>query len=381
MPLRRFDKDGAAGEIDDAAFAVSRSSVVDVEKRECADESGGGSTRLDAASSLESMNLFAAAGMDLPRSGPSGLKPVAPRTLRTPLFAYKVVEAARGKAAFAPTDAERELASEYARKAKKAFGRQNETAVRATLVADVFVGLLGYRRIDPENEYTLAEERHIGRGAVDVALGRFDDSSGRAEVVAPLELKGPRTLDLDAPMPGRGKSPVQQAWEYAIDAPGAHWVLVSNCLEIRLYGFGRGRDAYEVFDLTRLDEQEEHARLWLLLSAERTLGGGLDALLRETDSAYKDITDELYKQYKGLREDLMGFLVHSADGPKLGALQAIEPAQKILDRILFIAFAQRTDLLPDRLLELAATSRNEFAPRPKWENFVALFRAVDRGNA
>ena len=58
-------------------------------------------------------------------------------------------------------------------------------------------------------------------------------------------------------MPGRGKTPVQQAWDYAIDVPGAKWVLVSNCLEIRLYGFGRGRDAYELFDLTRLDDPEE----------------------------------------------------------------------------------------------------------------------------
>ena len=326
------------------------------------------------------MDLFASAGMELPRSGPSGRRPIAPRSLHVPLFAYKVVEAARARAAFAPSEDQRKLAANYARKAKKAFGKQNESAVRATLVAEVLVGLLGYTRIDPESEYTLAEERQVGRGAVDVALGRFDDAAGRADIVAPFELKGPKTHDLDAPMPGRGRSPVQQAWEYAIDAPGAHWVLVSNCLEIRLYAFGRGRDAYEVFDLTRLDEAEEHARLWLLLSAQRTLGGGLDALLRETDSAYRDITDALYKQYKDLREDLMGFLVHSADGPKLPALDAIEPAQKILDRILFIAFAQRTDLLPDRLLELAAEARNDFAPRPRWDNFIALFRAVDRGN-
>ena len=326
------------------------------------------------------MDLFASAGMDLPRPGPSLRRPT-PRSLRIPLFAYKVVEAARARAAFAPTDSQRKLAADYARKARKAFGRQNETAVRSTLISDVLVSLLGYTRIDPEHEYTLAEERSVGRGAVDVALGRFDDSAGQAQIVAPFELKGPRTLDLDAPMSGRGKSPAQQAWEYAIDAPGAHWVLVSNCLEIRLYGFGRGREAYEVFDLTRLDDENEHARLWLMLSAERVLGGGLDALLRETDSAYKDITNELYGQYKDLRTRLMAFLVDSADGPKLPALQAIEPAQKILDRILFVAFAQRTDLLPDRLLERAATSRNEFVPQPLWTNFANLFRAVDKGNA
>ena len=77
---------------------------------------------------------------------------------------------------------------------------------------------------------------------------------GRKKVVAPFELKGPDTKDLDRIMPGRGKTPVQQAWEYANDAPGAKWVLVSNCVELRLYRYGRGREAYEVFDLTRLNE-------------------------------------------------------------------------------------------------------------------------------
>ena len=181
-------------------------------------------------------------------------------------------------------------------------------------------------------------------------------------------------------MPGRGRSPVQQAWDYAIDAPGSRWVLVSNCVEIRLYGFGRGRDAFELFDLTRLDDPEEHARLCLILSAERLLGGATDALLRDTDSAYKNITNDLYAEYKGLRDRLIGFLTGAADGPKLTLLSAIELAQKLLDRILFIAFAQRTDLLPDRLLERALSARNEFLPQPLWRNFQALFRNVDQGN-
>ncbi|MFZ0571797.1 MAG: DNA methyltransferase, partial [Rhodomicrobium sp.] len=200
------------------------------------------------------------------------------------------------------------------------------------------------------------------------------------DIAAPFELKGPDTHDLDQIMPGRGRSPVQQAWDYAIDAPGSKWVLVSNCVEVRLYGFGRGRDAYEMFDLSRLHEPEEHARLWLLLSAERFLGGATDKLLRETDSAYKEITDELYSQYKGLRVQLMDFLTSSGEDPKLSLLQAIEVSQKILDRILFIAFAQRTSLLPDWLLEQASKDRNKFLPQPIWKNFLAIFKAVDGGN-
>ncbi len=328
--------------------------------------------------SLTVMNLFAASGIELPRGGAGSRRSPSPRSLRLPLFAYKVVEAARAKLAFAPSVEEIRIARDYARKARAGFARAKETAVRSSLVHDVLIGLLGYKGLDPERAYSLAEEESVARGAVDVALGRFDAEA--REIAAPFELKGPTTHDLDAPMPGRGRSPVQQAWDYANDVKGAHWVLVSNCLEIRLYGFGRGRETYESFDLGRLDEPEEHARLYLLLAADRLLGGGLDELLRETDSAYRDITEELYRQYSALRDRLIDYIVNAADGPHLTSLAAIEPAQKILDRILFVAFAQRTDLLPDRLLERASKASNEFAPQPLWTNFTNLFRAIDKGN-
>lgn len=318
----------------------------------------------------------------MPPTGTQGARArkSAPRTLRTPLFAHKVVEEARRKAAFSPRPEQVEAAVEYARKAKKNFGKLKEEAVRPIFFSTILEKLLGYKTADPDARYSLAFERPIRHGKVDVALGNFQEAEGVNEVIAPFEFKGPKTIDLDAPMPGRGRSPVQQAWDYAIDAPGARWVLVSNCLEIRLYGFGRGRDAYEVFDLTQLDNPEEHARLWLLLSADRFLGGATDALLRETDSAYKDVTQRLYADYKLLRDRVIDFIVNSSDGPKLSLFAAIEPAQKILDRILFIAFAQRTDLLPSRVLERAAEARNDFNPAPIWQNFTALFRAVDQGD-
>ena len=77
---------------------------------------------------------------------------------------------------------------------------------------------------------------------------------------------------------------------------------------------------------------------------------------------------------------MIAFLVNSSDGPKLALGAAIEPAQKILDRILFIAFAQRRELMRGDLLETALKSHNEFNPQPVWSNFLGLFRHVDKGN-
>jgi hypothetical protein len=328
------------------------------------------------------MDLFTTAGIELDESGRAGGRlRRSPRTLRVPLFNYKVVAEARKRFTFDPTPQQLLAAAGYASTAKSSkFARQKETAVRALFTEKVLGEILGYTPYDPEQPYTLAHERAIRSGAVDVALGRFGGPDNSDDMVAPFELKGPGTHDLDAIMPGRGRSPVQQAWDYAIDAPGSRWVLVSNCVEIRLYGFGRGRDAYEIFNLTKLDDPEEHARLCMVLSAARLLGGATDALLRETDSAYKNITGKLYVDYKALHERLIAFLVGAIDGPKLPMTAAIELAQKLLDRILFIAFAQRTELLPDRLLERAAKERSVFLPKPLWHNFEALFRAVDEGN-
>ena len=89
--------------------------------------------------------------------------------------------------------------------------------------------------------------------------------------------------------------------EYAIDAPGAR-VLVSNCAEIRLYAFGHGREQYETWDLSLLDDPQEHERPWLLIGAQNLLSGRTAALLDESAHEQKDITDKLYVDYKKTRD-------------------------------------------------------------------------------
>ncbi len=329
------------------------------------------------------MDLFLSAGIILGDGGRGGRRgrSAVGRALRIPLLNYKVVAEKQKDFNFDFSPQQIDVAKSYAKAAGSApFAKLKETEVRNLFCQKILGNVLGYTQVDADPPYTVAFERAIRRGAVDVALGRFGSADADDEIVAPFELKGPTTPDLDAIMPGRGYSPVQQAWNYAIDVPGCRWVLVSNCIEIRLYGFGRGRDAYEQFDLRRLDDAHELERLWLLLSAKQLLGGATEALLRQSDSAYKDITDDLYKDYSKLRERLLSYMTDAADGPKLAMAPAIEIAQKLLDRILFVAFAERTDLLPDKLIERAAKARNEWRPEPYWSNFLALFHEIDVGN-
>ena len=183
------------------------------------------------------------------------------------LFNRKTVNRALTKIVFDPTEQQLKAAKDWAAQVRHPnFHKARETAVRGEFIQTVLVTLLGYTPYRAGETYTIATEEALGKGAVDTALGTF--SGSERTILAPFELKGPGTDDLDAIMPGRNKSPVQQAWEYAIDAPGAKWVLVSNCAEIRLYAFGHGRELYELWDLGRLDDPQAHEQLWLLIGAQ-----------------------------------------------------------------------------------------------------------------
>ncbi|MBM1308401.1 N-6 DNA methylase, partial [Ponticoccus sp. SC2-23] len=150
-------------------------------------------------------------------------------------------------------------------------------------------------------------------------------------------------------------------------------------IELRFYGFGEGTSAYEEFRLDQLTDPEEYARFMLLLSAENLLSGRTADLLKESRREDKDITDSLYQDYKDLRLKLLS-AVQEADAA-IAPLDAIALAQKILDRVLFIAFAEDTGLLPDNTLENAFIARDPYNPRPVWDNFKGLFRAIDEGNS
>lgn len=252
---------------------------------------------------------------------------------------------------------------------------RGERQLRGTFIQRFFVTLLGYQPFGSAADFTVTEEARAGTGSADLALGRF--SARAAEVIAPVELKGPDTPNLDLVMPGRHKSPVQQLWEYAMDMPGARFLVLSNMLEIRVYAVGHTRRVYERFDLLQLaQDAREYHRLLLVLGADNLLGGHTARLLEESAQAEKEITRQLYADYRRWRIELIAALAQANDLPP-GAL--IAPAQKLLDRVLFVAFAQQRGLLPANTLQDVHRSGSPWAPQPRYEHYKGLFRAVDQG--
>jgi hypothetical protein len=253
----------------------------------------------------------------------------------------------------------------------------SETQNDAEFIQRILIDVLGYKGSSAGDSWTVAKNQPIGSGNVDVALGNFSVANP-PHIIAPFELKGARLRDLDAEMPGRHKSPVQQAWEYAMDAKGAKWVLVSNYREIRLYAVGYGRKNYETFDLATMTVEENYTRFQLLLSARNLLSERSLKLLEESEATEKDITKKLYDDYKDVRSRLIAEFM--AEKNSRSASEAVELSQTILDRVLFIAFAEDKGLLKRDTLKQAFELRNPYSPQPAWENFKGLFTAIDSGN-
>jgi len=296
------------------------------------------------------------------------------RLFREALFNKKTLESALQRTPVPIAAAQQEAAARWTAN-KDIFGNLNESQLEQRFNQEIVQNLLGYHEEEAGRPGTMRAKQAIGSGTVDLALGRFAGTD--AQIAAPFELKGPRT-DLDRIMPGRAKTPVQQAWDYAVNARGARWVLVSNMRVLRLYAFGHGTLAYEEFNLEHLDDAAELQRLVLLLHADRLLGGQTADLLARSADADRDITGQLYKDYKALRATVTQFLADQH--PEIAPEPRIGLVQKLLDRIVFVAYAEDTALLPSDSLKSAIRFYDPYRPLPKWERLKVLFHSVDTGN-
>lgn len=178
---------------------------------------------------------------------------------------------------------------------------------------------------------------------------------------------------------------MQQAWDYANHSPGCRWILVSNYRETRLYSTARTPDVYEVFLLEDLADLAAFKRFYFVLARENLLAKApdqlspVDQLLAASAQVEAEITKELYEEYRTLRRKLYLHLGHAHSN--LPAAEVLGHAQTILDRILFIAFAEDRGLLPPNTIADACAHRDKYDPKPIWRNFQAIFRWIDEGNA
>ncbi|MBL8999717.1 MAG: N-6 DNA methylase [Phycisphaerae bacterium] len=227
-----------------------------------------------------------------------------------------------------------------------------------------------------EHKYTVP-----GIGTADAAFGDFPADNSPVAVV---ELKNANN-DLDRDK-SNGRTAVQQCWDYLNALPECTWGIVSNFSTIRLYHRSKGNLAYEEFTLQELRDRERFNEFYCLFERGGLLRSQLGqppraaTLLDKTQKRQREVGDDLYGSYQYQRLRLIEHL-HKAERRTLD--EAIRIAQKLLDRIIFIAFCEDRGLLPEKCLERAATALPAFSrvTNPRWHNFLGLFHAVDKGGS
>ncbi|MGB5600296.1 MAG: N-6 DNA methylase, partial [Thiothrix litoralis] len=257
--------------------------------------------------------------------------------------------------------------------------KQNEKKLQPEFFRDLCGVVLGYKSFSQKDkktgQWTLGYEEKSGKGFSDLSFGIFSEKNKQR--LAPLELKDPRTSNMDIPMLGRKLSTVDQATQYAVNSNGeAKWFLVSNCIEIRLYKFPYSNDIYESWQIAELIKPEEYARFVLLLGAKNLLTGATEKLFEQSQQAEKDITNALYADYREIRVKLINGM--KRENGRFSRESMVARAQTLLDRVLFIAFAEDRDLLPANTLATYILAKDSLTDA--WDRLKWLFKAVNDGD-
>ncbi len=264
------------------------------------------------------------------------------------------------------------------------LGKLKETQVQGNFLAEVFGQALGYATaVDNQSQWQQQQHHVIAGQTPDAVLGHFTQDAP-LKPLAVIELKGPKVhLDRDR---SNGRTAVDQCWDYLVNTePDCRWGIVSNMVSFRLYERDATKRRYEHFSLQSLRDEATFRRFFVLFHRkgliEDTAGQPPRAarLLKQTEDRQRLVGDELYEAYSRNRLELIRHLhfdlKHSLD-------QAIEMAQRLFDRIIFIAFCEDRHLLKQGTLSRAYKDLPGFsaATNPRWQNFKSLFRFVDKGN-
>lgn len=262
---------------------------------------------------------------------------------------------------------------------------RKESNIEQSFVNEVFEQALGYTPFTENNkdEWNIEPKYAINGGFADIALGSFSQKKKNIPDVV-VELKG-STVNVDRDR-FDGRTAVSQCWDYLYNLPDCQWGIVCNFVSFRLYHRNQTQRVYELFTLQDLKKPDEFKKFYYIFQRDGLLTSAFQQksraseLLERSISREKEVGNELYLYYKDNREGLIAYLQGNPFNKTLE--QAIHAAQKLLDRIIFVAFCEDRGLLPSDSLITAWENTPPFAmvTNPKWQNFLNLFHSIDKGN-
>ena len=230
---------------------------------------------------------------------------------------------------------------------------------------ELFVKILGYT-LNPEpnfnltTEYKNVKDSKKADGAIIVS----------EKVRAVIELKGTNTTDL-------GKIEAQ-AFGYKNNQPDCTYVITSNFEKIRFY-IDNAIEHLE-FNLFTLTEAEFKI-LYLCLAVEN-ISKDIPKKVKDESVSQEDvITKKLYKDYSLFKRELFQNLVQL--NPNFDQLELFKKSQKLLDRFLFILFAEDRMLLPPNSVRLILQQWKQLQDldeyTPLYDRFKKYFGYLNTG--
>jgi type I restriction-modification system DNA methylase subunit len=155
-------------------------------------------------------------------------------------------------------------------------------------------------------------------------------------------------------------------------------VITSNFEKLRFYIHNAvDHQEFNLFQLTR----SEFELLWLLLQKDNLLSGIPAKIKEESLQAEEQVTKQLYADYSAFKQELWQDMV--AQNPGEDELMLYKKSQKLLDRFLFIFFAEDKGLLPPNSINEIITQWDKLNDldeyRPLFDRFKKYFGYLNTG--
>lgn len=213
--------------------------------------------------------------------------------------------------------------------------QSKEEQFQEGFLRELFVKVLGYT-LNPSPNFNLITEKknETNSKKADGAIQKD------GKVIGVIELKDHKTTDLSKVEP--------QAFNYKSQHPDARYVVISNFEKLRLYIDNAVE--YREWDLFRMTH-DDFRELFLCLAWPQVERGVALQMKQESVSSEDQITKALYKDYSQFKRVLFADILKLNPTPegkdeKEWQLLLFKKTQKLLDRLLFIFFAEDCGLLP-----------------------------------
>ncbi|WP_430468432.1 Eco57I restriction-modification methylase domain-containing protein [Winogradskyella ouciana] len=228
-----------------------------------------------------------------------------------------------------------------------------EEQYQGEFLIDLFVNVFGYIK-NPTPDFNLTTELKNIKDSK-----KTDGAILKGEkALAVIELKGTNTTDL---------SKVEtQAFGYKNNQPGCNYVITSNFEKLRFY-IDNAVD-FEEFNLFQLTK-ERFDVLWLCLSSDYLLKDIPKKIKDESLTQEENVTKKLYKDYAAFRNEIFDAI--QKENPEYDKLTLFKKTQKLLDRFLFIFFAEDRLLLPPNYIRSIVNDWKDL--RDKYDAYTPLY--------